>query len=275
VLEIGIQDQFAQQTPLQSFLSFDNFTQELQGMFYVTPRLVTRLGHRFERRKIRVEDEFQYDRNVLIAGLSYDFSMRNRISAEYEYGQTDRPVLRTDAVDFQRASLRGRFSPFEKLQFEGNATLFNNDDDITSLDFTSRQRNYALQFDYAPIARVSLTGGFERSTMRTNLLYIVPQTLTLDRSRYREKGNFGNLYLNLALIRNATLSLGYSAWGVSGDFPLTYHRPSARVDVPVHERVSLYGQWNFYEYNEKVQLLPQDYQANLIVVGFRVTVDKP
>jgi hypothetical protein len=47
------------------------------------------------------------------------------------------------------------------------------------------------------------------------------------------------------------------------------------VEAPVHERVSLYGQWNFYEYNEKIQVLPQDYQANLVVVGLRVTVDKP
>ena len=277
VLEEGIQAQFTQDTPLGSFLSFDNFTQELQGMFYVTPRLVARLGHRFERRKIGFEeDRFRYDRNVLITGLSYDFSARDRISAEYEYARTDRPILRTDAVDYHKASLRGRYAPFEKLQFEGNATLFDNlDRRVEALNFTSRQRNYALQFSYTPITRVSVTGGFERTQLRTGLLYIVPQTLTLDRSRYREKGNFGNLYLNVLLIRNANLSLGYSGWGVSGSFPLTYHRPSARLEVPVHERVSVYGQWNYYEYNEKVQIFPQDYLAHLIVFGFRVTVEKP
>jgi hypothetical protein len=79
--------------------------------------------------------------------------------------------------------VRGRYSPFEKLQLEGNATLFDTDDDeLESLDFTSRQRSVGLQFNYAPINRVSLSGGFERSTIRTNILYLVPQTLTLDRS---------------------------------------------------------------------------------------------
>jgi hypothetical protein len=276
ILEVGVIDQLAQVNPLQSFLSFDNLTQELQGAYYVTPRLVARLGHRFERRKVRhEEDQAEYDRNVLIAGLSYDFSARDRISAEYEYGRTDQPIFRTDVVDFQRVRVRGRYSPFEKLQFEGSATVFDNDDDVSSIDFTSRQREYDLHFSYALASRVSVSGGAERSTIVTSILYVLPQTFTTDRSRYREKGNFGDILLNLALIHKASLSLGYSVWGVSGDFPLTYHRPMARLDIPVHERMSVYGQWNFYEYNEKVDLFPQDYRAHLMVVGFRVTVDKP
>jgi hypothetical protein len=275
LLETGIRDQFSQFTSLNSFMSFNNFTQELQGMFYVTPRLMGRLGHRFEHREIaHEEDKVQYDRNVVIAGLSYDFSMRNRISAEYEHGTTDRPIMRTDVVDFHRARLRGRFSPFEKLEFSGNATLFDNDDDVPDLDFTSRQRNYALDVTYAITPRVSLSAGAERSDLRTSIFYLIPQTLRLDQFFYREKGNFGNALLSLTVIKNATVSLGYSVWATSGNFPLTYHRPVARVEVPVDERLSFYGQWNYYEYNEKVTLLPQDYRTNQATFGFRVNVDR-
>ncbi len=273
LLETGIRDQFSQLTPLNSFMSFDNFTQELQGMFYVTPRLMARLGHRFEHREIAVEDKFQYDRNVVIAGLSYDFSMRNRISAEYEHGTTDQPIMRTDVVDFHRARLRGRFSPFEKLEISGNATLFDTDNDIPDLDFTSLQRNYALDFTYAVAPRVSVSAGFERSDLNTNIFYLIPQTLRLDQFFYREKGNFGNALLSFSLIKNSTVTLGYSVWGTSGNFPLTYHRPVARVELPVDERLSFYAQWNFYEYNEKVNFLPQDYRTNQAIFGFRVNVD--
>ncbi|RPI28045.1 MAG: hypothetical protein EHM61_06480 [Acidobacteria bacterium] len=275
VLETGIRDQFSQLTELGSFMSFDNLTQELQGMFYVTPRLVARLGHRFERREMAVEQKLRYDRNVLITGLSYDFNMRNRISAEYEYGTTDRPIVRTDVVDFHRARLRGRFSPFEKLEFSGNATLFETDNDIPDLDFTSLQRDYGLDFTYAVTPRVSFSGGWERSHLDTNIFYVIPQTLQLDQFFYNEEGNFGNLLVSVGLIRNASLTLGYSVWGVTGDFPLNYHRPVLRVEVPVHERVSLYGQWNYYEYNEKVNFLPQDYLTNLATFGFRVSMDRP
>ncbi|HXK58388.1 MAG TPA: hypothetical protein PLP42_00710 [Acidobacteriota bacterium] len=275
VLELGIRDQFSEIVPFDSFMSFDNLTQELQGLFSVTPRLVARLGHRFERREIGVQEEFRFDRNVLITGLSYDFSMRNRISAEYEYGTTDRPIIRTDVTDFHRARLRGRFSPFEALEFSGNVTLFDTDNDIPDLDFTSRQRNYALEFTYAATPRISFSGGFERSNFNTNIFYVIPQTLQLDRFFYREKGNFGNVLVSLVLIRNASLSLGYSVWGTTGDFPLNYHRPVVRLEVPVHERLAFYGQWNYYDYNEKVRFLPQDYRTNLATFGFRVTMDKP
>jgi hypothetical protein len=275
VLEQGIREQFGQQIQQDQFLSFDNLTQQLQGLFYVTPRLIARLGHRYERREMRLQDRFEFSRNVLLAGLSYDFTAGNRVSAEYEYGNTNRPIMRTDIVDFQRARLRGRFTPFAALQFEGSATLFDTEtDDVPQIDFTSRNRDYALQLNYTPARRFSFSGGWERSSIRTNILYIVPQTFTLDRSRYREKGNFGNAYLNVLLIRNASLSLGYSVWGVSGSFPLNYHRPMARLEVPVHERISFYGHWNYYDYNEKVAFLPQDYRTHLTVVGFRVAMDR-
>jgi len=277
ILETGIRDQFTQLTPLNSFMSFDNLTQELQGMFFVTERLMARLGHRFEHREIateREQDEFQYDRNVVIAGLSYDFNARNRISAEYEYGTTDQPIMRTDVVDFHRARLRGRFSPFEKLEFSGNATLFDNDNDIPDLDFTSLQRNYGLDVTYAITPRVSFSLGAERSDLKTNIFYIIPQTFQLDEFFYREKGNFGNALLSFSLIKNSIVTLGYSVWGTSGNFPLTYHRPVARVEVPVDERLSFYGQWNYYEYNEKVNFLPQDYRTNQATFGFRVNVDR-
>jgi hypothetical protein len=276
VLEQGIREQFGQEVREDQFLSFDNLTQELQGLFYVTPRFIARLGHRYERREMQLQDRFEFSRNVLLAGLSYDFTAGNRVSAEYEYGKTNRPILRTDIVDFQRARLRGRLTPFNGLQLEGSAMLFDHENDEASqIDFTSRTRDYALQLNYTPARRFSFSGGWERNTIRTNLLYIIPQTFTLDRSRYREKGNFGNAYLNVLLIRNANLSLGYSVWGVSGSFPLNYHRPVARLEVPVHERISFYGQWNYYGYNEKVAFLPQDYRTNLTVVGFRVAMDRP
>ncbi len=275
LLATGIIEELPQLSQSGQFLALNNDLQELQGLFYVTPRLIARIGHRFEHREITVVDTFQFDRNVVIAGLSYDFSMRNRISAEYEYGMTDQPLMRTDVVDFQRARLRGRFSPFESLEFNGSATLFDNeDDDMPEIDFTSRSRDYSLQFSYAPITRISFSGGFERSNIRTNILYVVPQTLTLDRSRYREKGNFGSAFISLMLLRNATLNLGYSGWGFSGNFPLTYHRPMARLEVPIDERVSLYGQWNYYEYNEKVQIFPQDYRVHHTVLGVRVNLDR-
>jgi hypothetical protein len=46
----------------------------------------------------------------------------------------------------------------------------------------------------------------------------------------------------------------------------------ARLELPIGERLTAYGQWNYYDYKEKVSLFPQDYQTHLVVLGFRVVL---
>jgi hypothetical protein len=41
----------------------------------------------------------------------------------------------------------------------------------------------------------------------------------------------------------------------------------------VGERLVVSGKWNYYGYNEKLDLFPQDYRAHLAVFGFRIELD--
>ncbi|MFQ5739351.1 MAG: hypothetical protein ACE5JX_10105, partial [Acidobacteriota bacterium] len=183
-------------------------------------------------------------------------------------------ILRTDPVDFQKIRVRGRLSPLASLRFDGSFSLFDHDDDLESIDFSSRDRDLMFQFTYTPHNRITVSGSYERSSYHSNLLFLIPQTFQTDRSIYRERGDYADLFLSLGLIRNARLDLGYSVWGTVGDFPLTSHRPLARLEVPVGERVTAYAQWNYYDYNEKVKLFPQDYQTHLVSVGLRLSLNK-
>ncbi len=273
VLEQEIIDRLQTSKPFETFLSMDSDTQELQGLFYATPRFVLRVGHRYERKEVKLDQRFSWGRNVLTSGIAYDFSARNRIAADYEFGRTNQPIVRTDPANFHRLRMRGKFSPFEALEIDGSITLFDNDDRLNSIDFTSRDRDYALQVNYAPTRRVAVSADYQRSSIRTNLLFIVPQTFLADRSLYREKGDYASLFLSFTLVRNATLNLGYSVWGTVGNFPINYHRPTARLEMPFGNRLVAYGQWNYYDYNEKLSLFPQDYRAHLVVFGFRVALD--
>jgi hypothetical protein len=102
----------------------------------------------------------------------------------------------------------------------------------------------------------------------------VPQDLSIDTFTFRERGNYGNVFVSLGLVRNSRLNLGYSVWGNSGNFPVNSHQPFAKLEVPLSERYVLYGQWNYYGYNEKVTLSPQDYRVHLAILGFRVSLGK-
>ncbi len=256
-----------------TFLSVDLNTQELEARFNLSDAAFVRVGHRFESKVVKVPERFSQDRNVLVLGAGYDFSSANRISVDYEYGRTNRPIQRTDEIDFHRLRITGRAAPLPKLQLDGLVTLFDHDDDLTSIDLASRNRNYALRFAYDPSPRFSISGGMERSSFRNDIFYVIPQVILPDRSVYREKGNYADLNLTVFLVRDAFVQVGYSVWGTSGTFPLTSHRPTGRLEVPLTERVSLFGQWNYYGYNEKVTLFPQDYRVHLAMAGLRFSLD--
>ena len=273
LLQPGIIDRLETSSLVDTFLSRNLTIQELQGIFYVSPQFSVRAGHRFEHKEIELQERFAWNRNILILGTAYEFSARNTLALEYELGRTDQPIFRTDVVDFYRLRLRGRLHPTESLQVSGSVTLFDHDNDIPEIDFTSRQRSYALQFTYTPVPRISISGGYERRDMDTDLLFIVPQTFLPDRSIYSERGDYANLFLSLLLVHNARLNLGYSVWGTVGNFPMNTHQPMASLEIPLGERLVAYGQWNYYDYKEKVSLQPQQYQTHLVILGFRVVLE--
>ena len=273
---------------IESMLGQSYDRQQLEARFNVTPRIQFRAGHRYERRQYDFslvtlegaeqppppftnQGRFEMKRNVAIVGGSYRLSARNRLAIDYEHGWADQPIFRTDVTDYDRLRLHGRFSPSERLEFTGIVTLFDNQEDF--VDFTSENRTYSLQFNYRPMDRFGISGQWDRHNFDTSIPYRVPQDFTIAISEFHELSNYGNLFLDLNLIRHSTLSIGYSVWGNSGTFPVNYHQPVARLEIPIGERFSVYGQWNYYDYNEKVSLYPQDYRAHLAILGFRVRLE--
>ncbi|MEJ2076779.1 MAG: hypothetical protein P8020_09360 [Acidobacteriota bacterium] len=283
------QTQFELESLVESILGQDFDRQQVEARFMLTPRLMLRGGHRYERRQFdfnldtlegpeqppppfTTRGNFELKRNVAIVGGSYRLSARNRLAIDYEHGWADHPIFRTDVTDFDRLKIQGRISPTEQLEFTGIVTLFDNQDDV--VDFTSENRNYSLQFSYRPKDWFGVSGEWDRSNYNTSIPYRVPQDFTIAISEFRELSNYGSLFIDLTLVRNSTLSVGYSVWGNSGTFPVNFHQPVARLEIPIGERFSVYGQWNYYDYNEKVMLFPQDYRAHLAILGFRVHLEK-
>lgn len=255
----------------EDFISVDADTQEIVGIVEAAPHLSLRLGHRFERKRIEIEDRFSQDRNVLLAGASLDFSERCEIGIDYEFGRSDQPILRTDAVDFERLRLHGKATLFSTLHFAGSVLVYDHDDDLAEIDFTSENRDVAVNVDYTPASFWSVSADYERNDYDSNLIFLIPQILQPDRSIYSERADYGGASVNLDLPRKVQLSLGYSFWDVVGTFPLSSHRPTARLEVPIGPKLTAYTEWNSYDYKERTSLLPQQYQTQLLVVGLRVT----
>ncbi|HSR67886.1 MAG TPA: hypothetical protein VLU25_08080 [Acidobacteriota bacterium] len=258
---------------LSTFLATNYDTEEIVAHFYIDPRFSVRGGYRYQKKEYEQgSDAFEWDRNVLLLGASYRFSSRNRIGVDYELGRTDSPaIFRNETHDFERLRVNGQVSPVEQLSIAGSVSLFDNENEQADIDLLSEHRDFSISVIYTPTRRFSLNADYQRSEIDSDLFFVLPQILQRDRSLYLEKGDYGNVYLSVLLPRDSELSLGYSFWDVTGTFPQSYHRPMARLEFPLHKQVSVYGQWNSYDYKERTLLFPQQYQTQSITMGVKLT----
>ncbi len=255
------------------FLSVDQYRQEILGIIGVNREFSLRVGYRYQKQEADLDgDEFSRSRNILILGAGLRFSARNNVTVDYEYGNADDPILRTDTVDSHRLRLRLRLTPIDSVQINGNFNLFDNADDLPEIDLEQRNRDYGLQVSYVPTDRISFSADYQRTNFYSNLIFIVPQTFEPGRSIYRERGDFASAFLSLRLFRDSQLSLGYSFWDIVGTFPLRSHRPLARLEVPVTRDFSAYAEWNSFDYKERTSIFPQEYQAQLLTFGIRISL---
>lgn len=276
-----VEDPFNLSELADTFLANDLESQEIVATVFITPRFSIRGGHRFESKSLILEDpssgtartEFGWDRNSLILGGAFQFNSANRLSVDFELGRTDQPpIFRTDSVDFQRLRILGKLSPRPSLIISGNASLFDNRNDQPDIDYEFDSHGYGLQVLWAPFDRFSWTAEYERTELNSDLLVVIPQNLSRVPSTYVERGDYGSAYLSLGLYRNVQLDLGYSFWDTVGAFPQQFHRPMARLEVPLNQKLATYVQWNSYDYQERTTLFPQQYQAQMLVAGFRLTL---
>ena len=124
-------------------------------------------------------------------------------------------------------------------------------------------------------AAFSLTGDYTRSTLHSDISYLVPQTLQPATSLYREHAHVGTAVLDVKLPQVRTgapaLSLGGSLFKSAGSRASHFYQPFGRLSVPLHRKISVFGQWRWYSYAE--QLYPyEDFQTHHFILGLRLGV---
>ena len=110
--------------------------------------------------------------------------------------------------------------------------------------------------------------------MKSDILYLVPQTLTPEPSIYRDNAHLASALLNIPLPNIHGLTPKLSAGGAlvisSGSRPTTYFQPLASLVLPVSKHVSWVSQWRYYGYAEPFYAY-EDFRTHLITTGLKFT----
>jgi hypothetical protein len=266
-------------------LELNSSRQEFNVLFDLTSRLTLRGGHRYVWGDALVrapvlsqtgpQEAGQSKMNVGLAGLTFVPVNKVKFYFDFEAASAGRTYFRTSLADYQRMQIRAKYQPLASVSLAANFSLLNNENPFTSPHYQSESRNNSLTVYWTPRAGkwLSIVGDYTRSTLTSDLSYLVPQTLQPARSYYVERAHTGTASLDLTLpkIRQQSpkLTVGGSLFASSGSRPTRFYQPLGRFSFPVCRRASLFADWRWYNLGERFYAY-EGFRTHQFILGLRL-----
>jgi hypothetical protein len=266
-------------------LDFTYNRNQIDAIFDISPRLMVRAGHRYIwgdalTRASNLTGLTPYNRselsqNVFTFGSQWRPVAKGSVYMDVERGLADKTYFRTSLDDYWKGAARGRYQLTNTLNFNFAVNIVDNmrSDAKTGRvepGYNFQQRLASAGFFWNPKdgKRISLTGDYTRSSIKTDVLYFDPLA-GFQPSRYRDYGHIGTLVADTALTHGARLSFGGSFFKSSGSRPTSYYQPLARIDVPMQRHIGFFADWRYWGYHEPFYYI-EGFRAHALSFGFRV-----
>jgi hypothetical protein len=261
-------------------------TQQIDVLFDVTSHLMIRAGHRYvwgnaSNRAPQLGDPSGIEngemrRQAGLAGIAFRTGQKLRLNADFEGSPGDRTWFRTSLNEYKKFRARASYQLFNSLLLAADFSLLNNDNPAPDIQYSLRNRNTSLALEWSPAGakRFSLSGEYTRSTLSSDALFRIPQTLEQDRSIYRDRAHIASGFLDLHLPASGRvaprLSFGGSFFKASGTRPTSYYQPAINLFIPIGPHVEWTTQWRWYGFAEPLYGY-EDFRSNQLMVGLRLT----
>ena len=249
---------------------------EVDAYYDLTSKLTLRGGYRFEWGNADVRapiltglglEPANLRRNVGIAGFNYRIGQKFSITGDAEGSSSDQAFFRTSLQDYQKAHLRGRYDLSPEWRFAGDFSLLNNSDPNPNvrLNYSAKIESASVFYMPKSVKWANLLLDYSRSAVYSNILYLVPQTLSPTPSIYRENGHSLS-----ALATVKWVTAGGTLFISSGSRPTTYYQPLVRLTVPIHKHVEWISEWRWYSMSELFYVF-ENFQTNQFMTSVRLT----
>ena len=266
-----------------------NYNQQEANILYdFNSRITLRVGHRFiwgdtsEPAALAfqgaglTQESTKVDRNVALAAITFRMTDKLRASADFEGSPGDRSFFRTSLNNYEKGRLQARYQLRENLQLAGEFTILNNQnpDPAIMFDYLSRYSAVSAYWTPSTKRKLSLMAEYARSTLHSNILYLLPTTFTSSLSAYRDNAHTGTLAADVPLAFGSVqpkLSFGGSFFVSSGSRPTEFYEPFARVSMPVYHHFQWFGEWRWFGYGETFYQY-EGFRSNQIIIGLHAGI---
>jgi hypothetical protein len=267
-----------------SFLRNEYNQSDVDVIVDATRRVTLRGGYRYvwgDARNVvtpasglQSPESAELKRHVGKGGFTYRPATRLSISGDVEAAASSRVYFRTSLNDYQRMRIRARYQATGTLTLSGDVALLNNQNPTPGIeyDFLSRNNSVSVLWTPASAKRVLLQGSYSRSTIRSDITYIAPQSFERERSFYRDNAHIvdGRVDLTLPSYAGMTprLSFGGAFFFSSGSRPTEHYQPLGSLVVPVTGSLAWISEWRYHGFGESFYGF-EAFRAHLITTGLR------
>jgi hypothetical protein len=162
------------------------------------------------------------------------------------------------------------------LEFTARFSVLNNTNPDPALKYSLLTRDNTLAASWSPEKwkGFALNGDYTRSTIHSNISYLVPNTFTGAISDYRENAHTATLVADLPTLHGAfapKISFGGSLFQSAGSRPARYYQPLARVAFPLGEHMQFYSEWRWYSLTQPFYLY-EGFRTHQFVTAIRWTM---
>jgi hypothetical protein len=277
----------AQQTALLLESSLvSNYNQTETNVFFdATSHLTLRGGYRYvwgdssdavlpQAGELTGMEQAKLRRNVGLGGVVYRPTQKLLLTAEAEVASSGGVYFNTSLYDYQKVRTQARYQATNSLSVALDFTYLNNDNPTPGISYNFRSQQEAASIFWSPEGGkiFSLQGSYSWSSIRSDILYLVPETLTPATSNYSENAHTATALFTVNLghwgVVAPKLTAGGSFFISNGSLPTSYYQPMAKLWVPLSKHVQAFAQWWFYGYSDAFYSY-QGFGTHLAAIGLR------
>jgi hypothetical protein len=276
--------------PLSSLLAttlVSNYNQEAVDIFFdASSKLTLRGGYRYvwgnalyaflPPAGLASSDQEKLRQNVGVGSVTYRPAQKISVSGEVEGASSSGVYFRTSLYNYQKVRAQVHYQPLPSLSVSGDFTLLDNQNPLagTNYDYSSYQESVSLYWAPRASKIFDIQGSYTRSTLRSNISYLDPGTLSPQISNYRDDAHTATALIDLAWPHGKTfapkLAAGGSLFLSSGSRPTSYYQPQVRLSLPIGTHLSWFSEWRYYGYGEAFTLY-EGFRTHLVTTGVRFT----
>jgi hypothetical protein len=242
-------------------LEVNQSRQQVEALFDLARGIVARGGYRYEfgRSLVRggnlnpeAQERAEMKRHVGLAGVQIRPMSKLMVNADLEVGDGVKTYYRTGLYDTVRFRTIARYTMPRDLVFQANFARFNNKNPNQGINYDFYSMNYGASLQWLPSGgrKLSALADYNRSEIKSDIQYLIPQLLSPARNLYRDNAHTGTLLLDVLLpfrpVYQGRLTFGGSFVQTSGSRPSSWYTPQGRLSVPFAERVDVFVDWRYW-----------------------------